>query len=137
MDALLPCLTAACRGPAVGRVVLCALVLMLAGCDSGVSPATLMTVSTQADASIPASCDTPPSAAVYRALAQHRADVLRVYAQNGWDPQARCHQIYDDWLAHGPDGKPTTTAQAFVAAAGWLTSSSTSTTSTSAAGTGN
>ncbi|HEV7213900.1 MAG TPA: hypothetical protein VGP33_02150, partial [Chloroflexota bacterium] len=73
-----------------------------------------------ADASIPSDCAAPPDADLYRALAEHRQDVLRAYAQNGWDPETKCHGIYDDWLAHGPDGKPPMTAQAFVAAQGWL-----------------
>jgi len=72
---------------------------------------------------IPASCNTAPNANVYVALARHRPDVLSFYAKNGWNSQTQCHQIYDNWLSHGPDGKPATTAAAFVAAQGWPTPS--------------
>ena len=73
---------------------------------------------------IPASCHTAPDANVYVALARHRPDVLRFYAKNGWNAQTQCHQIYDNWLSHGPDGKPAITAAAFVTAQGWPTPSS-------------
>ena len=106
------------------RATLLAAVLLLAACDTRVSTATLLDHGTPAaEASIPHDCAAPPAADQYRALAAHRQDVLRMYAQNGWDPETKCHAIYDNWLAHGPDGQPPTTARAFLAAQGWSSSS--------------
>ena len=58
----------------------------------------------------------------YGLLAAHRPDVLHFYTSSGWNPLTQCRQIYDDWLAHSPDGGPPTTAAAFVAHAGWAAS---------------
>lgn len=109
--------------------------LALAGCDTRISTATLLNEGTPAaDAAIPRDCTLPPDADLYRTLAAHRQDVLRTYAQNGWDPETKCHAIYDNWLAHGPDGQPPTTARAFLTAQGWLPSPADSATPPAAPG---
>ncbi|MGI8915751.1 MAG: hypothetical protein ACR2JY_18535 [Chloroflexota bacterium] len=120
--------------------------LVLAGCGGGasgvtaasssVAPTTTATSTSTTSATagtalaaaaapegIPASCNTARNANMYVALARRRPDLLRFYAKNGWDAQTHCHQIDDKWLSHGPDGKPATTAAAFVAAPGWPTPS--------------
>ncbi|MGI8912905.1 MAG: hypothetical protein ACR2JY_03780 [Chloroflexota bacterium] len=53
-------------------------------------------------------------------LALHRPDVLRFYAAHGWNTQTQGRQIFDYWLAHGPDGGQATTATPYVVAHGWL-----------------
>ena len=99
------------RGFVLAGIGLWAILFLFASCDSRVSPASLISESAGSAAGlVPPSCDAPPTPDLYRALAEHRQDVLRLYAQNGWDPVTRCHAIYDNWLAHGPDGKPPTTS---------------------------
>lgn len=62
---------------------------------------------------------TVKSTTPYTILAEHRPDVLRFYAANGWDTQTEGRQIFDNWLQHGPDGGEPTTASAYVKARGW------------------
>lgn len=71
-----------------------------------------------------AGCSGPPSLVArlgydpYRLLGEHRPDVERLYAANGWKPATQCVQLFDDWLQH-PDGGPPTTAAAYVTRQGW------------------
>src|SRR6185312_1689674 len=58
----------------------------------------------------------------YAILLQKRPDVLRFYAQNGWNPAIQCLAIYDDWAKGGAGGDQPTTPAAFVAAWGWAPS---------------
>lgn len=56
----------------------------------------------------------------YAALAAHRPDVLQFYAKNGWHAASQCRQIFDNWLAQGPDGGPPLTADQYARAKGWI-----------------
>lgn len=58
----------------------------------------------------------------YAILLQKRPDVLRFYAQNGWNPAVQCAAIYDNWTKAGAGGKQPTTPAAFVKAQGWAPS---------------
>jgi hypothetical protein len=55
----------------------------------------------------------------YAILLQKRPDVLRFYAQNGWNPAVQCVAIYDNWTKAGAGGTQPTTPAAFVKAQGW------------------
>jgi hypothetical protein len=66
-------------------------------------------------------CLNGPGNGAYVALAAHRADVLQFYAKNGWDASSQCRQIFDNWVAQGPDGLPAMTAGQYAWVKGWLT----------------
>ena len=102
-----------------------ALVPIVAGIIAGliVSAFALRAIGAFAFAALPpgatSNCGTPSASNPYGLLAEHRPDVLHFYTSSGWNPLTQCRQIYDDWLAHSPDGGSPTTAPAFVAHAGW------------------
>ena len=69
---------------------------------------------------VPGDCDVGPNAAAYKALKRHRPDVLKFYAQNGFNPETQCRAAFDDWTSHGEQGRAPTTVVLYAAAQGWI-----------------
>ena len=67
------------------------------------------------------SCRDGGSAGAYALLEAHRPDVLIFYAAQGWHPLRQCRQIFDDWLAHAPEGRVESAAE-YVRRQGWQAS---------------